>query len=161
MFVGRICLTVDLHIDVMSISWQFSLMWTHGFNIIQVMALCLSQCWPRSLLSYAATKPRWVNTLRSGQNGRHFADDTFNRIFVNENVRISIRFSLKFVPKGPINNIPSLVQIMAWRCPGYKPLSEPVMVSLLTYICATRPQWVNRVFGAKAVRIQGFKDLFT
>ena len=52
-------------------------------------------------------------------------------------------FSLKFVPKCPINNIPALVQIMAWRRPGDKPLSEPVMVSLLTHICVTRPQWVN------------------
>ena len=40
-------------------------------------------------------------------------------------------------------NIPSLVQIMAWRRPGDKPLSEPMMVSLLTYICITLPQWVN------------------
>ena len=62
--------------------------------------------------------------------------------FVNENVRISIEFSLKFVPKGPINNIPALVQIMAWRRPGDKPLSEPMMVSVLTHICVTRPQWV-------------------
>ena len=83
------------------------------------------------------------NTLRPRQNGRHFADDTFNCIFVNENVRISIKFSLKFVPKGPINNIPALVQIMAWRRPGDKPLSGPVVVSLLTHICITRPQWVN------------------
>ena len=37
---------------------------------------------------------------------RHFADDTFKRTFFNENVRISIKISLKFVPKGPINNIP-------------------------------------------------------
>ena len=84
-----------------------------------------------------------VNTLRPRQNGRYFADDTFNRIFMKENVRISIKFSLKFVPKGPINNIPALVQIMAWRRPGDKPLSEPVMVSLLTDICVTRPQWVK------------------
>ena len=69
------------------------------------------------------------NTLRPRQNGLHFADDIFNCIFVNENVRISIKFSLKFVPKGPINNIPALVQIMAWRRPGDKPLSEPVMFS--------------------------------
>ena len=68
------------------------------------------------------------NTLRPRQNGRHFADDTFNRIFVNENVRISIKFPLTFVPKGPINNIPALVQIMAWRRPGDKSLSEPVML---------------------------------
>ena len=44
---------------------------------------------------------------------------------------------------GPINIIPALVQIMAWRRPGDKPLSEPMMVSLLTHICVTRPQWVN------------------
>ena len=67
------------------------------------------------------------NTLMPGQNGRQLADDTFNRIFVNENVRISIKFSLKFVTKGPINNIPALVQIMAWRRTGDKPLSEPMM----------------------------------
>ena len=83
------------------------------------------------------------NTLRPRQNGRHFADDTFKCIFVNENVRILIEISLKFVPKGPINNIPSLVQIMAWRRPGDKPLSEPMMISLLAHICVTRPQWVN------------------
>ena len=81
-----------------------------------------------------------INTLRPRQNGCHFADNTFNRIFMNENVRISFKFSLKFVPKGPINNIPALVQIMAWRRPGDKPLSEP-----LTHICVTRPQWVNKL----------------
>ena len=81
-----------------------------------------------------------VNTLRPRQNGRRFADDTFKRIFLNENVRISIKISLKFVPKGPINNIPALVQIMAWRRSGDKPLSEPMMVSLLMHICVTRPQ---------------------
>ena len=48
------------------------------------------------------------NTLRPRQNGRLFADDTFKRIFLKENVRISIKISLKFVPKVPINNIPSL-----------------------------------------------------
>ena len=83
------------------------------------------------------------NTFRPRQNGRHFADDTFKRIFVNENVRISINISLTFVPKGLINNIPALVQIMAWRRPGDRPLSEPMMVNLLTHICVTRPQWVK------------------
>ena len=84
-----------------------------------------------------------VNTLRPRQNGRHFPDDTFKRIFMNENIRISINISLKFVPKGLINNIPALVQIMAWRRPGDKPLFEPMMVNLLTHICITWPQWVN------------------
>ena len=85
------------------------------------------------------------NTLRPRQNGRHFADDTFKRIFMNENVRISTNISLKFAPKGLINNIPALVQIMAWRRPGDKPLSEPMMVNLLTHICVTRPQGVNSI----------------
>ena len=51
--------------------------------------------------------------------------------------------SLKFVPKVRINNVPSFVQIMAWSRPGDKPLSEPMMVSLLTHICVIRPQWVK------------------
>ena len=84
--------------------------------------------------------PPLINTLRPRPNGRRFADDTFKRIFFNENVRISIKISLKFVPKGPINNIPALVQIMAWRRPGDKPLSEPMVVILVTHICVTRSQ---------------------
>ena len=60
-----------------------------------------------------------IITLRPGQNGRRFADDTFKRIFLNENVDISNEISLKFVPKGPINNNPALVQIMAWRLSTY------------------------------------------
>ena len=90
------------------------------------------------------SKETCINTLRPRQNGRHFPDDTFKRIFLNDNVRISIKISLKIVPKGPIINIPVLVQIMAWHRPGNKPLSEPMMVSLLTHICLTRPQWVNK-----------------
>ena len=83
-----------------------------------------------------------IITLRPRQNGRHFADDMFKCIFLNENVRISIKISLKFVPKGSINNNPALFQIMAWRRPGDRPLSEPMMASSLTHICVTRPQWV-------------------
>ena len=80
-----------------------------------------------------------INTLRPRQNGRHFPDDIFKWIFVNENAWISINISLKFVPRGPISHIPALVQMMAWRWPGDKPLSEPMMVILPTHICATRP----------------------
>ena len=69
-----------------------------------------------------------LNTLSPRQNVRHFADDTFKRIFLNQNVEISIEISLKFIPKGPITNIPALVQVMAWRRPGDKPLTEPMVV---------------------------------
>ena len=83
-----------------------------------------------------------INTLRQ-RNCRHFVDDIFIGIFLNENVWISLKFSLKFVPKVRFNNIPTLVQIMVRRRPGDKPaLSEPMMVSVLTHICVTRPQWV-------------------
>ena len=89
----------------------------------------------------------WIsfNTLRPIQNGRHFADDIFKCIFLNENVLIPIKISRKFVPEGPIDNIPALVQIMAWRRPGDKLLSELMMVSLTTHICVTRPQWVKAI----------------
>ena len=65
------------------------------------------------------------NTLRSRQNGRRFPDGIFKCIFLNENAWIPIKISMKFVPKDPINNIPALVQIMAWRRPGDKQLPEP------------------------------------
>ena len=68
------------------------------------------------------------NTLRPRQDGRHFPDDIFKCIFLNENIWISKNGSMKFVPKGRINNIPALVQIMAWRRSGDKPLSEPMMM---------------------------------
>ena len=58
----------------------------------------------------------------------------FKCIFFNENLWISLKISLKFVPKVQINNIPALVQIIAWCRPGDKPLSGPMMVSLLMHI---------------------------
>ena len=76
-------------------------------------------------------------------SGRNFADYIFKRIFLNENCCILIKISLKFVTKYPMNNIPELVQIMAWHQPGDMPLSEPMMISLLTHICVTQPQCVT------------------
>ena len=57
-------------------------------------------------------------------------------ISLNEYTWIYIKISLKIVAKGQINNIPSLVQIMAWRQLSDKPLSEPMMVeSIDAYMC--------------------------
>ena len=61
------------------------------------------------------------------------ADDIFKCIFLNESVRISIKISLKFVPKGPIDNKSALVQVMAWRRTGDKPLSEPMLTQFTEY----------------------------
>ena len=44
---------------------------------------------------------------------RHLAEDIFKCVFLNENVDISMKITLKFVPNDTINNIPALVQIMA------------------------------------------------
>ena len=106
---------------------------------------CLNRCWPRCLKPHGATRPQWVNTLRTKQNGCHFPDDIFKCISLNENEWIWIKIPLKFVPKGPVNNISTLVQRMAWRRPGNKPFSEPRIISLPTHICVTRPQWVKGI----------------
>ena len=48
-------------------------------------------------------------------------------MFMNEKFFISIRISLKFVPKGPIDNNAALVQVVAWRRTGDKPFPEPIL----------------------------------
>ena len=65
----------------------------------------------------------------------NISQTTFSNVFFSMKM---FEFRLK-VPKGPINNIPAMVLIMAWRRSGDKPLSEPMMVSLPTHICFTRP----------------------
>ena len=132
-----------------SVAFEIALRWMSmdftddKLTLIMVMAWCvvapshyLSQCWPRSMLWYAITRPQrikdvvhpktfvfvlnsalvsanftyiiqghftdtgaitWlhpvpVNTFRSRQDGRRFADDTFKRIFLNEKVWILIKF---------------------------------------------------------------------
>ena len=67
----------------------------------------------------------------------------FKCIFLYENVWILFTILLKFVPNVRIYKFAALVQIMAWRRPGDKPLFEPMMVSLLTHTRATRPQCVK------------------
>ena len=116
--------------------------------------------WRQTKLTWRATDTRWeyshksaevhvrrcmvvIYILRPRQNGRHFPDDILKWIFLNEKLWISITIPLKFVPRGSINNIPVLVRIIAWRRPGDKPLCKPTLVSFLTNICVTWPQWVN------------------
>ena len=89
-------------------------------------------------VSYIVGRPV-KDTLGPIQNCRHFANDIFRCIFLNENAKTSLKISLKLVPRVRISNIPALVQIKAWRVQGDKPLSEPMMISLLTHIYVTRP----------------------
>ena len=100
-----------------------------------------------------STNGHLVNTLRVRKIDCQFPDDNFKCIVLNEYIYIYIyKISLKFVFKGPINSIATLVQIMAWRRPGDKPLFEPMMFSVMTHICVTRPQWVNK-YGPTAPQI--------
>ena len=62
--------------------------------------------------------------IEAQTNGRHFSGVISKCIFLNENARMSIIISLEFVPKIPIDNAPALVQIIAWRLTGGKPLYE-------------------------------------
>ena len=75
------------------------------------------------------------------QNGRHSADGFFKCLSVNEKAWILNNISLKFVPKGLINNISALVQILAWHRLGDKPLSEP-MLTQFTDACM---RWVKEI----------------
>ena len=49
---------------------------------------------------------------------------------VNETDKIPIQISLKFVPRNPNDNIPALVQVMAWHQTGDEPLPEPMLSQL-------------------------------
>ena len=66
--------------------------------------------------------PTLFNSSPPGQNGHYFTGDSFMCIFVNE--KFCIWISLKFVPKGPIDN--NRAMIIAWHRIGDKPLSEPM-----------------------------------
>ena len=71
-----------------------------------------------------------------------FPNDIFKCIFLNGNVWISIKISMKFVRHGPINNIPALVQIMAWRHPADKPIWTN---DGLVYRCIYTPLVLNEL----------------
>ena len=61
----------------------------------------------------------------------------FKCISFNKNVWFQIKILPMFVPKGPITNIPALVETMAWRCPGDNSLFE-TMVVIYRRICVAR-----------------------
>ena len=117
------------------------LLWPVGiFTIWQATDMSAHSSNGKQKLPYVVDVYEVISLTHSG---RDTMAAIFQTIFLNENVWISINISLKFVPMGPINNIPALVLIMAWSRPGDKPLSDPMMVRSLTHICVTRPQWVK------------------
>ena len=97
--------------NILPIHWKIWLL----YNIEILRALRFKSLYaflkrPPALWTYTEqSQDGEINTLRPRQNGRHFADDIFKCIFLNENASIPIEVSLKFVPKSPINNTPALV----------------------------------------------------
>ena len=111
---------ISIKFDVRHSFWQVMYtegVWSHWGELIE------SRC--RILHSKNS-----INSSPPGQNGRNFTDDMFKRIFVNENIWMLNKFSLKCALWGWIHNMSALVQIMVWRRPGDKPLSEPMLTQL-------------------------------
>ena len=77
-----------------------------------------------------------------------WADDIFKCNFVNENVSVSIKIPLNFVPKAPIDNNLSLVQVMAWRRTGDKLLHEQMHLASMSYVSSERVilEWCTALF---------------
>ena len=90
--------------------------WTNGISHIRfsIISLCFIAILVLKIFSCLD-----LNLSRPGQNGRHFGDDIFKRIFLIEYTQISKQISLKYVPWRLIDNISALVQIMAWHRPGF------------------------------------------
>ena len=80
-----------------------------------------------------------INSSPPGQNARRFRDDIFRSIFVNEKLYTLIKISPRVVPKGTFDNKPALVQVMAWRRTGDKPLPEIVLTQFTD--AHMRHQW--------------------
>ena len=128
------------------------------------------------------SRSQCVNTLTSGQTEhicdiRHFFNaknkhshftwslifylySNWGQIHLNEDVRILLKVVLKFVPRVQINNIPALLQIMAWHWPGDKPLSEPIMVSLLTHIYMCHLASILKLKEQASVRLVSVVEIF-
>ena len=78
------------------------------------------------------------NSSPPEQNGRHFTDDIFKYISTNEKFCISIQISLKFIPRGPIDNKSAMVPVMARRRTGDKSLPEPMLTQFTDNKFGTR-----------------------
>ena len=86
-------------------------------------------------------EPRRRQSLtRCGRDRTDVISQTIFWMYFLEGECMNFDINLEFVTKGPINNIPALVQIMAWRWPGDRPLCEPMMIRIPTLICVTLPR---------------------
>ena len=92
---------------------------------------------------YRTFDKKSISVLFPHKNGCHFADDDFMYIFMNGKFCILIQISLKFVPKGLIDNQSALVQVMAWWHQPTNHYLNQRWPSSLTHICGTKGRWVK------------------
>ena len=109
----------------LSPDWRQAIIWTNagifligplGTNFSEVLVEIITFSFKKMYLKVSSAKmvsilsrPQCVNSFPPRQNGLHFVDDIFKCIFVNEKFCVLIKISLKFVPKGPIDNNQPLV----------------------------------------------------
>ena len=96
--------------------------------------LCLNVLnyqWKYFLQASLVSAAPLLNSSPPGKNGGHFTQVIFKCIFMNGKMCILIPISLKFVPRGPIDNMSALVQLIAWHQTGEKPLSEPLLTHFI------------------------------
>ena len=87
-----------------------------------------------------------LNTLKPRQNSSHFADDIFERIFLNKNVWISINIPLKFLHRGQMNTNSASVQVMSWcRTCRQQAITWTIGDPASVHICIMRPQCVKQL----------------
>ena len=114
--------------------------WQHSVGVTHIRLLC--SWWDKHTKSEVTMAVgNIINTLRPRQNCRHFADGNFKCIFLSKNYEFRLKFHWLLFLRVQITLFQN--RIMTWRRPGYKPLSETIMVRLPTHICVTRPQWFN------------------
>ena len=70
----------------------------------------------------------------------HFANDIFTIICLE--IAVFWFHFTKIVPKGAINNKPTLIQIMACRQTDDKSLSEPMLASFIDIVTSMR-RWAS------------------
>ena len=123
------CWPVVENINIFLFNQEYTAQW--GFHVKRLSTELLLVSYSRQMavrsLSIHAYLCHLVNSSPPEQDGCHFAVHIFRCILMNEKFCILIQISLKFVPKGQIDYKSALVQVMAWRRTGEKPLPEPML----------------------------------
>ena len=117
-------------------------------TLVPVMAWC-HQTTSHNLSHMTSQGHNELTLLPLDKMASILANHIFTWIFLNENDRIQIQISLRFVPRSPLDSKPAVIQVMARHRTGDKPLSEPMMTQFTdAYIYAalweeesTNPLW--------------------